>query len=203
MLKITGFGIIARERETWCLISGRAKAQDTLALSQAVGETGRVIAIEAYPSTFESLECFCRLNQLTNVTPLQVAVMDRAGKVSMVVSDSWQGNAVNQNYGDGGIEVRAVTLDEICEAKAVKEVDFVKMNIEGAERYALQGMESIIHHIQRICISCHDYMADRGAGEHYRTRTFVERFLVEHGFKLSLRKDDPRDYIRDQIFGQR
>ena len=182
---------------------GAGLGEDTWAFSQAVGETGRVIAIEAYPSSFEILECFCRLNRFANTTPLQAAVMDKAGKVTMVVSENWAENAVDQGNRSQGVEVQAATLDEICEAQAVTKIDFLKMNIEGAERYALPGMGPMILRVQRICVSCHDYMAARGAGEQYRTRAFVERFLTEHGFRVSSRQDDPRDYIRDQVFGLR
>jgi hypothetical protein len=29
----------------------------------------------------------------------------------------------------------------------------------------------------------------------------VEQFLLEHGFALTSRKDDPREYVRDHVFG--
>jgi hypothetical protein len=37
----------------------------------------------------------------------------------------------------------------------------------------------------------------------FNTRAFVEQFLIEHGFKPASRPDDPRDYVRDHIFGLR
>jgi hypothetical protein len=42
---------------------------------------------------------------------------------------------------------------------------------------------------------------DLGHGEQFRTRAFVESFLVDHGFTLASRPHDPRDYFRDDIFG--
>jgi hypothetical protein len=70
---------------------------------------------------------------------------------------------------------------------------FTKMNIEGAERFALLGAESFMRRADQVCVACHDL----GHGEQFRTRAFVERFLIEHGFKLASRSDDPRDYVRD------
>jgi hypothetical protein len=42
-----------------------------------------------------------------------------------------------------------------------------------------------------------------GHGEHFRTRNFVEQFLAEHGFRVASREEDPRDWVRDHIFGLR
>lgn len=183
---------------------GAGHGENTFAFSQAVGDQGKVIAIEAFPLTFKFLECFCRLNGLTNTVPLHASVMDKSGTVSMTeVKENWQANFVDFNGQSGSIKVSATTLDEICEMLAIKEVAFLKMNIEGAERYALLGMEQLIHHIQAICVSCHDFLADMGLGEHLRTRAFVEQFLIEHGFQVFSRPNDPRPYIRDIIYGQR
>jgi FkbM family methyltransferase len=183
---------------------GAGRGESTLAFSQAVGDTGRVIAIEAHPLSFQFLEVFCSLNRLVNTMPLQLAVMDKSGMVSLVESESWWGaNTIGQSNGSQGIQVRAATLDEICEAEGIKQIDFLKMNIEGAERYALLGMESVIHRVQTICVACHDFLADSGHGEQFRTRDFVEQFLTEHGFNLASRPDDHRNYVRDHVFGLR
>src|SRR2546422_7121505 len=61
---------------------GAGRGEDTLAVSQAVGETGRVIAIEAHPVSCEFLKCFCTLNRLTNVTAAEGAAEGQHGVVS-------------------------------------------------------------------------------------------------------------------------
>jgi FkbM family methyltransferase len=184
---------------------GAGCGEDTLAFSLAAGETGRVIAIEAHPLTFAILKHFCRLNRLVNTTPLQLALMDKPGMVSMIESDEslWETRSVEYGVESSGLQVRASTLDEVCEVEGLKDIAFVKMNIEGAERYALLGMKSVIRRIRRICVACHDFRADCGDGEQFRTRAFVEQFLIEHGFTLASRPDDPRNYVRDHIFGLR
>ena len=83
------------------------------------------------------------------------------------------------------------------------EIPFLKMNIEGAERHALLGMEASLQRTEENCGACHDFRADWGRGEHFDTRTFVEKFLTDHGFKISSRPNDPREYVRDHIFGIR
>ena len=181
---------------------GAGRGEDTFTFSRAVGPTGRVIAIEAHPLSFAMLKSFCQLNQLSNVTALHVALMDRPGTVTIAESESnWQENVVNHGSEVPGISVSAATLDELCEKYEIKNIAFLKMNIEGAERYALGGAQAVMPRIRRICVACHDFRADMGHGEQFRTRAFVSRLLHEHGFTLTSRPDDPRDYVRDHIFG--
>jgi FkbM family methyltransferase len=182
---------------------GAGQGEDVLAFAEAVGPTGKVIALEAFPGSCEILKRFCELNRLSNTTVLNVALMDKPGSVSMVESDTWSGNAVYFCDGAGGARVPAMTLDAVCAAQGVEQVAFLKMNIEGAERFALPGVEPMIDRVGTICVACHDFRADRGDGEEFRTRAFVERFLTEHGFRLARRPDDPRPSVRDHVFGLR
>jgi len=183
---------------------GAGHGEDTYAFSKGVGNTGRVVAIEAHPLTYELLEAFCRLNHLENTSRLHLAVMDKAGEISMVESDDWRANAVATDGASGSITIAAKTLDQVCsEQLSIKHIDFLKMNIEGAERYALVGMEAIIKSTKALCIACHDFLADRGLGEHYRTKQFVEKFLVSHGFKTVSYPEDPRDFVRCHVYAFR
>lgn len=182
---------------------GAGRGEDTFTFSRAVGEAGRVIAIEAHPLSFAMLKNFCRLNHLTNVIPLHLALMDKAGTVHILEGPStWQENAVHF-HGDSGVPVPADTLDAVCDRLGIDQVDFLKMNIEGAERFALRGIERVITKIGQICVACHDFRADLGHGEQFRTRNFVEQFLTGQGFTVVSRPDDPRDYVRDHLFGLR
>ncbi len=182
---------------------GAGRGEDTLTFSRAVGETGRVIAIEAHPLSFSILKNFCQLNRLNNVTALHLALMDKPGTVGIIESQFWRENAVDRQQEPSGIQVRARILDDICREQQVDDIAFLKMNIEGAERFALLGMSSVFPRIRNICVACHDFRWESGHGDQFRTRSFVEQFLIERGFKIITRQDDARDYIRDHVYGIR
>lgn len=182
---------------------GAGRGEDTVAFSRAVGKTGRVIAIEAHPVSFAALERFCRWNGLTNVMPLHLAIMDKPGTVRLAVSSSnWSESSVKATA-SSTIDVPASTLDDVCLRYRITQINFLKMNIEGAELHALAGMKMIMPKVEEVCVACHDFRAERGDGEQFRTRVFVERALSAQGFTLSSRPHDPRDYVRDHIFGLR
>lgn len=182
---------------------GAGQGEDTLTFSRAVGASGRVIAVEAHPLSFKALKNFCRLNGLRNVTPVNVALMDRPGKVHIVESESWMENRVEASNGSSGLSVRATTLDDLCRKEGIEDISFLKMNIEGAERFALPGAGKTMPRIRHICVACHDFRANQSHGEHFRTRAFVEQFLAAQGFRTERRMDDPRASVPDHVFGLR
>jgi FkbM family methyltransferase len=183
---------------------GAGRGEDTVAFSRAVGKTGRVIAIEAHPLSFRILKRFCELNRLTNVIPIELAAMHEPGTPSIIESrSSWTENTIDFRKQARGIKVRAATLAQVWKEQGLTKVDFLKMNIEGAERYALPGLEPVIDRVRQICVACHDFRYNRGEGQQFRTREFVESFLLSHGFRLASRPHDPRLGIRDHVYGLR
>jgi FkbM family methyltransferase len=178
---------------------GAGSGLEALPFSRRVSATGRVIAIEAHPLMFRCLEEVCRLNHLTNVTPIHAAV--GATNDDVLISDSPNYQA-NTTITDAGVKVSGRTLDSIIASLAVERIDLLKMNIEGAERAALDGMARTIEITRHVAIGCHDFLADWGRGEQMRTRSVVEEFLRRHDFDLLLR-DDKREWLRDTIYGRR
>jgi FkbM family methyltransferase len=180
---------------------GAGRGEDALPFSQEVGPTGKVVAVEAHPTNYDHLRRFCELNRLSNVFPIHAAVMDTPGSVLIDDGESWLTNTVRTT--GVGTRVRATTVDNICNELRLERIDFLKMNIEGAEVRALLGTNDTINRIRSICVCCHDFRADRGQGEEYRTRDFVTDFLMKTGFTVSRRFSDPRDFVRDHLFGVR
>jgi len=180
---------------------GAGRGEDTMFFSQAVGPSGKVVAVEAHPVSFRLLKRFCELNGLANVIPVQAAVMDAPGSVIIDTNEEWESNTVSQS--GEGMEVEALTIDALCSAQNIRHISFLKMNIEGAERHALPGMSAMLRHTDKVCICCHDFRADRGDGEQYRTRQFVEEFLSNAGFRVTRDASAPEDFLRDHVHAQR
>lgn len=172
----------------------------TLLFSRLVGPTGRVIALEAHPGTYSWLDRLCQLNRLTNVVALQVAASAVVGELAMTDLDAHVGNTV---LGDdaAGPKVPARPLDDIARGLGIDRVDFVKMNIEGAEQLAVAGMSEMIERTSRVCISCHDFLAERGGPEAMRTKEAIHDFLVSKGFRVTTRDDAPDPWTRDYLYG--
>jgi FkbM family methyltransferase len=162
-----------------------------------VGAAGRVISIEANPITFHCLLLFCESNHLRNVTPLNYAIVDKAGPVAMESTEQWQADSISGTM--GSTTIQGLTLDELVERENIQRVDFLKMNIEGAEIRAVEGMQKTFWITQALCISCHDFRANSGDGEHFRTKERIQAVVKQAGFRIVSRDADARPYIADQV----
>lgn len=177
---------------------GAEVGTDTVAFADAVGPNGRVIAVEAHPVAFRLLQRTVELSRLQDrVTCVHAAITSTAGEV--IIEDGaslLRSTMVRQGTGH---RVRGLTLDELCAELGLGEIALLKMNIEGAERDALQGAATTLARTRHVVISAHDFRADRGDGESYRTRDFVFRLLSSAGLQTRMRPFDPAvDGVHDR-----
>jgi FkbM family methyltransferase len=181
---------------------GAGVGTEVLTLSGIVGDTGRVIAIEAHPETYRCLAKLCELNALGNVSTRQMAIMDSSGPVMLADSEIDISNSVVCDTPDA-ITVQGISLDELVETEALTRIDFLKMNIEGAEGLAVHGMRRTLHVTENLAVSCHDFIADASGDESMRTKTLVREVLEAHGFTVTERTSDTRPWIRDTLYATR
>jgi len=174
------------------------------AFSRAVGPEGRVFAVEPHPVSFAALGKFCALNRLENVTTLNRACIDRREMLQIETLPVWESNYVRAGAPSAKSHaVEGRRLDDLCAEKHIGMVDFLKMNIEGAERDALPGAHAVLRRTRFVCVAAHDFRAARGEGEHFRTLAFVREFLSDAGFELVTRDEDPRYYVPYHVHGFR
>jgi FkbM family methyltransferase len=181
---------------------GAGAGEEALTFSRAVGKHGKVICIEAHPRTYRCLEKLVQYNRLENVVAIHQAVADPGCRtVTIEDSDDYLGN---RSGVVAGLSVPAATLDAIYLQLGLSNVHFLKMNIEGAERVAIQGMAETLRNTEALCVSCHDFLARASGDDCLRTRDTVQRFLQEKGFKIVTREDPGlAPYVRDQVWAYR
>ncbi|HEY3841132.1 MAG TPA: FkbM family methyltransferase [Bryobacteraceae bacterium] len=182
---------------------GAGRGEDVFAFSRAVGPEGHVFAIEPHPVSFQVLKKLCALNQLTNVTAINYACVDQPAPLQIETLPVWESNYVRPgDRSPTSHPVEGLTFDTLAERHHLDRIDFLKMNIEGAERTALPGCRQTLQRVRNVCIAAHDFRADRGEGQAFRTLAFVKDFLTAAGFHLTTRDDDPRYYVPYHVHGQ-
>jgi FkbM family methyltransferase len=170
--------------------------------SRLVGAAGRVVCVEAHPTTYALLSQTIALNRLTNVTPLRCALTDLHGTVFL--EDDAKAH-VNNGLTDpaGGIAVPGRTLEDVLRQAQVHRVDLLKLNIEGAELAALEAGRDALRRVRNIVVSCHDFKADADGRDWQRTYAPVRDLLTQAGFRLTTRPTDPRPWLRYYLYGAR
>jgi len=130
---------------------GAYTGNTSLYFSRKTGALGHVYGFEAASATFEKYRR--NMRGLENVTPVHAAVGNTTGKLRFAGDDA--GAYIAEN-GENGEEVPATTLDEFCRSRNLAKVDFIKMDVEGAEHIALEGAARIIkQHRPKMAISAY------------------------------------------------
>lgn len=115
----------------------------TLFFARAVGAGGRVWAFEPDPGNFAMLLGNLKLNAYRNVIAVPSAVGAATGKASLYRSPFHCDHRVYPTWnGQPSVPVDMVSVDEFLPPG--QRVDLVKMDIQGAEGFALRGMRRTI-----------------------------------------------------------
>jgi FkbM family methyltransferase len=168
----------------------------TLISSKHVGQNGKVIAIEAHPGNFEILNRNIKLNKLTNVIPLNYAVYSEQTKLKLYLPVEESGftiyNTIMVNRTESGekfIEVNANTLDNLLLQQQQNgishaEVNWIKIDVEGAEFEVLKGAHNVLSKSKDIAILIEVHNLRKDANLY---RPIIE-FLNLYNFKIEFEK---------------
>ena len=119
----------------------------TLMAAKLVGDKGRVYAFEPAPENFELLTKNISLNGYRNVVPIQMAVANEEGSTTLYLNPYSVAHSLHRDtFGKSRKElcIEVTTLDSYFERLGWPYVSVVKMDIEGAEPNALEGMRGLI-----------------------------------------------------------
>lgn len=124
-----------------------------LQVARIVGEDGLVIAIEPHPKNYQALLKGMQLNGLKNIVAFNVAAWNKDCKIKLFIHDAAVHHSTKINLGLGQIEVKAQTIDHIVDELRVKRVNWVKIDVEGAEVEVLQGLKkTLVNYNPRLII---------------------------------------------------
>jgi FkbM family methyltransferase len=119
-----------------------------------VGWDGRVVAIEPSPRECARLEKHLRINRCSNVALVPCAVGEDPGEADLYVVDgvddwcnSLRPPAVETST--SAVRVRVRRLDDILSELKISRVDFIKLDVEGAELPALYGAIGLLRRENR------------------------------------------------------
>ncbi len=116
----------------------------TLLAARAVGSTGRVYAFEPAPDNLSLLSRNIQVNGCDgNVTLVPKAVSDKSGHRPLFLSEEDSGtNSIFPSplVRTASVDVETTTLDAYFEQEGWPPIHLMKMDIEGGEKAALEGM---------------------------------------------------------------
>lgn len=162
----------------------------TIFFAKSSAKAGQVIAFEPNPETYAKLRTNVDLNGINNVKILAIGIGDRQVKKTLVVRHHNSGTGtmdekmqahILKERGSRSLQVDVDTLDGCIEAYNLPKPDFIKIDIEGMEYYALLGMsETISKFNPKLFIEIHGADKNRKIDN---IRRIVE-YLDIHGYSV-------------------
>ncbi len=183
-----------------CLHVGASDGRHSYVMTQ-VAPKARIYAIEPSAFSFEVLKLTLAWHGIADrVTPVHAAVGDKAGEMllvtprkitgrmgrayAFVASEAPTGKA-RPDLQDTGMEVQptpVVTLDDFCRERGINKVDFIRMDIEGAELMALEGAQKILDRDRpHVLLEVHPQMLQARFGA---TAEQVIELFTRRGYRM-------------------
>ncbi len=112
-----------------------------LSLATAVGPEGSVIAVEPTPTTASCLRDSIAANGFSHLELVEAALSDREGTLHLRLEENSELNALADEPGqeERTVAVPSHTLDGLMASRGHPDLDFIKIDAEGAELRIIEG----------------------------------------------------------------
>jgi FkbM family methyltransferase len=126
---------------------------------RVVGSSGRVISLEPDPINRKQLEANLALNAISNCRIFQLAAWSNTGEELGWYTEKSPDCCRVDEEGHSA-SVRTTTIDDLLDDLHLDRLDWIKMDIEGAEIEALRGAEKTLRHYRpKLFVEVHDTVA--------------------------------------------
>lgn len=153
----------------------------------------KVIAIEPNRRNIVWLRNNVALNRLHNIILIKKAIWNSSTSLKLYQHNSIGKHSLVQKGTEGTENVRTDTLDNIISKFNVHKVDFLKIDVEGAESEALKGAKRVLSMTKKIVLETH-------IRNDQKTTYEIKRTLEKHGFKTKI---EVQSFENDIIYGRR
>lgn len=159
----------------------------TLLAASLVGPNGRVLSLEPEPRQFSILQENVARSKLGQVTVLQLAAAHEPGTLALASYAEDGGNygisriVANDDGQESVVQVSSDSLDHILRQQNLFSIDLMKMDIEGAEAFAIAGLEESLAEksIKHLLLELHPIQL----AEHGSTVSAVTQRLHSAGYR--------------------
>lgn len=162
---------------------GAFMGETTIWFADKVGRNGKVYSFEPTEYTYNVAIRNVINNSLQDVvTMVQCGVWDEDTDLEINVSKGLEEKSCNSITGGGvGEKIKAIKIDTYVKRNNINKVDFIKMDIEGAEMKALIGASNTIKRYKPQLAICVYHKSD----DLIEIPIFISGLVPEYKFYLS------------------
>ena len=141
----------------------------------------KIYAIEPSEEHFQSLVTMVEFNRMENIEPIKAAIANKTEKRTFYHNTNTTMYSLNKAVNtlpDDAERVQCVSLDDLFKNNKIKHVDFMKIDVEGAESeiFASKGFEKVARKIDHIMGEYHTWSGV--------SPQMIENSIKDRGFKF-------------------
>ena len=145
--------------------------------------------------SYEKLVQNIKLNNITNIVPVQASLSDKNGEMELYVSgDNYQGitSDSNRRKFDNSFSIQSMTIDSYVEEHNLN-VGLIKVDVEGEEKNLLKGAINTLKTQKPILFLSIYHSVD----DFFDIKPWIDH--LDLGYKFILSKEQPWTFIADTI----
>lgn len=138
---------------------------------------GKVYCFEPDEKNISLIKKNLQLNRLTNVFIVKKVLAGHTGKITFFAKGG-AGSKISNYKSKSDIEIDCITLADFCTENKINHVNFIKMDVEGAEVQVVESSQNFIR-------NCCDYLAIASyhkLDENEDTSQYLEKLFKKLGF---------------------
>lgn len=167
------------------LEAGSNQGEDTV-LMASKWPHGQIFAFEAFPEVFYKLKK--NVLHFKNIHPFQYALAKNDGYVTFYLSETCypassildRTQYVEKQFGGRNIQVQSCNLDSFCTTHGISKIDFMWLDLEGAEKLVLSAAPKILSSVKCIYTETNFQVFRHGTVQYNE----LKKFLEDEGFEL-------------------
>jgi FkbM family methyltransferase len=146
-------------------------------------KNGLVISLEPSPRIFSYLLDNIQINRLKNIIPLNLAISEENGIkefFTFTYADDQSALVVDKDWKSEKYKVATLRLDELLKILRISKIDFLKIDVEGAE---LLVLKSLGKHIDGVKYIWFEFNEENYRKFDYGSKEIID-FFKNHKFSL-------------------
>jgi FkbM family methyltransferase len=171
---------------------GASQGLYTCAFAAKVGSSGQVYAFEPFPRSLDCLRKNLALNGFRNVTLFEGALSRNPGHAFLDTQKGPVYASITPFPVSKGLQVATFGIDELRRQRKMSAIQFLKLDIEGAELAALEGArETLLQDKPNLCVEANTELALQQLTDflaQFRLKPFL---FDDHGALMRLERTAP------------
>lgn len=147
-------------------------------LAARLAHAGKVFAFEPGVSAYAALQKNVALNTVSNVTTYNAAVSTGDTRWSLVQPGLSDEQSFLVPASEGAPMLNIVRLDDVMQKHNIQQIDFLKIDVEGAELLVVRSLGERLVDVRKIFFENIPHVMERFGYTHEE----LYGFLIEHGF---------------------